>query len=161
MPLAELQLRLALIKAGMGVAIPNDGFRILAADNTEAGINLSSDEGQQALEPHLVNTDLLILDNLSTLLASGSEGASDAWLPMQNWLLRLRRKGIAVLLVHHAGVNGRQRGTSRREDALDTVIALRRPADYSPEEGARFEVHIEKARALVGEGALPFEAVSW
>jgi hypothetical protein len=67
---------------------------------------------------------------------------------MQNWLLRLRRKGVAVLLVHHAGVNGRQRETSRREDALDTVIALRRPADYSPEEGARFEVHIEKARTL-------------
>jgi putative DNA primase/helicase len=101
--------------------------------------------------------DLLILDNLSTL-TNGSEGASDAWLPMQNFLLRLRRKGVAVLLVHHAGVNGRQRGTSRREDALDTVIALRRPGDYSPEEGARFEVHIEKARTLAGEGALPFEA---
>lgn len=53
-------------------------------------------------------------------------------LPMQNWLLRLRRRGVAVLLVHHADVNGRQRGTSRREDALDTVIALGRPADYSP-----------------------------
>jgi len=159
MPLAELQLRLASINAGMGVVIPNHGFRILAADNTETGINLSSDEGQQALEPDLANTDLLILDNLSTLLASGSEGASDAWLPMQNWLLRLRRKGIAVLLIHHAGVNGRQRGTSRREDALDTVIALRRPEDYSPKEGARFEVHLEKARALVGDGAMSFEAV--
>jgi putative DNA primase/helicase len=77
---------------------------------------------------------------------------------MQNWLLRLRRKGIAVLLIHHAGVNGRQRGTSRREDALDTVIALRRPANYAPGEGARFEIHLEKARALVGEGAAPFEA---
>ncbi len=159
MPLADLQSRLASIKAGMGAEIPNDGFRILAADNTEAGINLSSNEGQQALERHLDGVDLLILDNLSTLLAGGSEGASDAWLPMQNWLLRLRRKGIAVLLIHHAGINGRQRGTSRREDALDTVIALRRPADYSPEEGARFEVHIEKARTLVGEGALPFEAL--
>ena len=152
MPLAELQSRLAAIRAGMGAEIPNDGFRILAADNTEAGINLSSEEGQQALEAHLDGVDLLILDNLSTLLASGSEGASDAWLPMQNWLLRLRRKGIAVLIIHHAGVNGRQRGTSRREDALDTVIALRRPADYSPKEGARFEVHLEKARALVGAG---------
>ncbi len=159
MQLADLQLRLAAIKAGVGVAIPNDRFRILAADNTEAGINLSSNEGQQALEHHLTDINLLILDNLSTLLACGSEGASDAWLPMQNWLLRLRRKGIAVLLIHHAGVNGRQRGTSRREDALDTVIALRRPDDYSPKEGARFEVHLEKARALVGEEALPFEAV--
>ncbi len=78
---------------------------------------------------------------------------------MQNWLLRLRRKGIAVLLIHHAGVNGRQRGTSRREDALDTVIALRRPADYCPLQGARFEVHIEKLRQLAGAGAVPFEAL--
>ena len=64
-----------------------------------------------------------------------------------------------MLIVHHARVNGRQGGTSRREDALDTVIALRRPADYSPEQGARFEVHIEKARMLLGDGAVPFEAV--
>jgi putative DNA primase/helicase len=69
---------------------------------------------------------------------------------LANWLLRLRRKGVAVLLIHNAGVNGKQRGTSRREDALDLVIGLRRPADYSSEQGARFEVHIEKARTLVG-----------
>jgi putative DNA primase/helicase len=78
---------------------------------------------------------------------------------MQNWLLRLRRQGIAVLLVHHAGTNGRQRGTSRREDALDTVVALRRPEDYSPEQGARFEVYFEKLRNRVdGDAAVPFEA---
>ena len=78
---------------------------------------------------------------------------------MQNWLLKLRRQGISVLLIHHAGVNGRQRGTSRREDALDIVIALRRPEDYSPEEGARFEIHFEKLRNRAeGAGAFPFEA---
>ena len=77
---------------------------------------------------------------------------------MQNWLLQLRRQGVAVLLIHHAGTNGRQRGTSRREDALDTVIALRRPDDYSPEQGARFEVHFEKLRNRVDSaGAVPFE----
>jgi putative DNA primase/helicase len=78
---------------------------------------------------------------------------------MQNWLLALRRRGVSVLLVHHAGTNGRQRGTSRREDALDTVIALRRPEDYSPEQGARFEIHFEKLRNRVdAAGAMPFEA---
>jgi putative DNA primase/helicase len=159
MPLADLQARLNSILRGLGADVPNDRLRILAADNSEVGINLGSIAGQQTLEPHLDGLDLLILDNLSTLMTTGSEGASDSWLPMQNWLLRLRRKGIAVLLIHHAGVNGRQRGTSRREDALDLVIGLRRPADYSPEQGARFEVHIEKARTLVGDGALPFEAM--
>jgi putative DNA primase/helicase len=59
----------------------------------------------------------------------------------------------------HAGTNGRQRGTSRREDALDTVIALRRPENYSPDQGCRFEIHFEKLRNRVDEGAaVPFEA---
>ena len=144
----------------MNADISNEQFKILAADNVPFGtLNLSSEDGQRLLEPLLQDVDLLILDNLSTLCTSGSESASDAWVPMQNWLLRLRRQGIAVLLIHHAGVNGRQRGTSRREDALDTVIALRRPEDYSPEEGARFEIHFEKLRNRAdGAGALPFEA---
>jgi putative DNA primase/helicase len=39
------------------------------------------------------------------------------------------------------------------------VIALRRPEDYSPEQGARFEIHLEKLRNRVeGVGAMPFEA---
>jgi putative DNA primase/helicase len=159
MPLISLQERLRLISGGLCAEIPNDGFRILAADHTEDGISLGSEDGQSAIEPLLRDVDLLILDNLSTLCTTGGESASDAWVPMQNWLIGLRRKGIAVLLVHHAGTNGRQRGTSRREDALDTIIALRRPEDYSPEQGARFEVHFEKLRNRVdGAGAVSFEA---
>jgi hypothetical protein len=77
---------------------------------------------------------------------------------MQEWILRLRRRGIAVLLVHHSGKSGEQRGTSRREDVLDTVIGLRRPEDYEPQQGARFEVHVEKSRAHFGDAGRPFEA---
>ena len=62
------------------------------------------------------------------------------------------------MFVHHAGKGGAQRGTSRREDALDTVICLRHPADYSARDGARFEVHYEKARGFAGDDAAPFEA---
>ena len=39
------------------------------------------------------------------------------------------------------------------------MIALRRPEDYSPEQGARFEIHFEKLRNRAdGVGAVPFEA---
>jgi putative DNA primase/helicase len=159
MPIASLQERLKAIPIGMSGNISSDGFKLLAADQIEGGINLSNEAGQKSLGPLLADIDLLILDNLSTLCANVSESASDSWVSMQTWLLGLRRKGIAVLLVHHAGTNGRQRGTSRREDALDTVIALRRTDDYSPEQGARFEIHFEKLRNRVDElGAIPFEA---
>ena len=41
---------------------------------------------------------------------------------------------------------------------LDTVIALKRPPDYTPEAGACFEVHFEKSRGLYGEDTKPFQA---
>ena len=77
---------------------------------------------------------------------------------MQAWLLELRRRGMSVLLIHHAGKNGDQRGTSAREDIMDTIISLRRPRQYRMAEGARFEVHLTKARNLAGDEAEPFEA---
>jgi hypothetical protein len=57
MPLVSLQERLRLISAGFGVEVLNDGFRILAADHTENGISLGSEDGQNAIEPLLGNVD--------------------------------------------------------------------------------------------------------
>src|SRR5437660_567278 len=65
MPLVSLQERLKAISLGLSDGIPNDGFRILAADQIETGINLCNDDGQRSLEPLLHDVDLLILDNLS------------------------------------------------------------------------------------------------
>ena len=63
-----------------------------------------------------------------------------------------------MLIVHHAGKDGAQRGTSRREDVLDTSISLRRPGDYVSAQGARFEIHIEKGRGILGTDVKPFKA---
>ena len=101
--------------------------------------------------------DLLVLDNLASLVGTQNDDA-DSWTGLQRWLLTLRRRGMAVLMIHHANKQGNQRGTSRREDLLDIVIGLRRPGDWQPEHGARFELHFEKARGLHGEAAEPIEA---
>jgi putative DNA primase/helicase len=71
--------------------------------------------------------------------------------------LRLRQQHRSVLLNYHAGKSGAQRGTSRREDLLDTVIALQHPSDYIASEGLRCEVRYEKARGFHGDEAKPFE----
>jgi len=63
-----------------------------------------------------------------------------------------------VILVHHGDKSGSQRGISRKEDVLDSVLALRWPPDYDPRQGARFEVHYTKTRGFFGEPAQPFEA---
>lgn len=159
MPLETLQQRLSLVIAGSNATLDPANFTLLAADHQEFGLpDLSSTDGQSQIEPFLNGVDLLILDNLSTLVRAGRENESESWIVVQEWFLRLRRRGIAVLMVHHAGKGGNQRGTSKREDVLDTVIALRRPGNYDPSQGARFEVHLEKARGLAGDEAKAFEA---
>ena len=53
------------------------------------------------LERELQGAELLILDNLSALCRSGKDNEGESWLPVQEWLLRLRQRGITALLVHH------------------------------------------------------------
>jgi hypothetical protein len=160
MPAAALQERLAKVVQGATAEPADDMLTIISGDLIEEGGvgNLADPKVQAELEPHLDGVELLILDNLSSLTAVIRDNDADSWNPIQAWLLRLRRRGISVLIVHHAGKGGEQRGTSRREDVLDTSISLRRPSDYVPTEGARFEVHLEKARGVHGEPAKPFEA---
>jgi putative DNA primase/helicase len=159
MPLASLQERLAGIAQGAGSEPPSDDFlRFLPADHFRDGLpKLTSPEGLALIKASSEGTDLIVLDNLSSL-ATGRENEADDWQPMQDLILSLRRRKVSTLIVHHAGKGGQQRGTSRREDVLDTVLALKRPDDYDASEGARFEVHFEKARGFTGADALPFEA---
>jgi putative DNA primase/helicase len=161
MPANVMQERLAGLVAASSRDLPTpDHFRLITPDQQEGGIpDLSSEEGREAVEDWLKDgVDLLVLDNLSTLCRTGKENEAEGWIPVQEWILSLRRRNIAVLLVHHAGKGGNQRGTSKREDVLDIVVSLKRPEDYQASEGARFEIHYEKARGLFGDEAKPFEA---
>lgn len=161
MPAAALQERLASIIASTPeLELDPANIQIIAGDLIEAGGigNLASTDVQGELGGWLDGVDVVVLDNLSSLTAVIRDNDAESWGPIQEWLLRLRRRGISVLIVHHAGKGGQQRGTSRREDVLDTSISLRHPADYSPVDGARFEVHLEKARGVHGDAAKPFEA---
>ena len=124
----------------------------------QGSINLSDPAFQKALQPLIENASLIIVDNISTLVRGGKENEAESWLPVQEWALKQRSSGRSVLFIHHSGKDGRQRGTSRREDVLDTVIALKQPGTYDPEQGAVFEVHFEKARGFAGDDAKPFEA---
>ena len=160
MPARTLQERLISIIKGSSADMRNpDYLRILTPDMQDGPMpNLATWDGQEAVEPFLEGVDLVVIDNLATLTRHGRSNDEESWLPVQGWLLGLRRRGISALLIHHQGKGGDQRGTSAKEDILDTVIRLTRPGDYRPEQGARFEVHLTKARGICGEAARPFEA---
>lgn len=159
MPARTMQDRLAMMVRAIGK--PLAPLLLVTPDLQESGMrSLNDPTAQAALERILDQHNevrLVILDNLSAL-CGGAENDAESWQPMQDFILRLRRRGLAVLFDHHSGKAGAQRGTSKREDVLDVVINLREPANYHPSEGARFEVHFEKARGIRGDAVHPFEA---
>lgn len=159
MPAAALKHRLQhVIDASEHAPPMPDYFRIAASDLTRDGLPDLADPAAQNFYADVVgDADLIVVDNLSTLCRSYKENEADSWVPIQNWLLTLRRQDKSALIIHHAGKSGVQRGSSRKEDALDSVIGLRRPPDYQADQGARFEIHFEKTRGFYGPDAEPFE----
>lgn len=81
---------------------------------------------------------VLILDNLSCLFYGISENDADDWEKVQSWLLELRNKGIAVVIIHHAGKNGVMRGTSKREGPATFILSLTAPSQGDEVKGAQF-----------------------
>jgi len=158
MPGAVMQERISAIAASNDLE-PVAPFMLLTPDLQPAGMpRIDTPEGQEAIESILTPAiNLIIVDNISTLCRT-KENEADGWTPVQAWALQQRAAGRSVLFVHHAGKGGQQRGTSRREDVLDTVLSLRRPVDYCPDQGAVFEVHFEKARGIYGDDVKPVEA---
>jgi putative DNA primase/helicase len=159
MPGRVLQERLSRVVKASGFSPPLPEYlRIAAADLVRDGLpDLASADSQQFYADVIADADLVIVDNLSTLCRGLKENEADSWTPVQDWLLAQRRANRSVLVIHHGGKSGTQRGTSRKEDVLDTVIGLCKPPDYRADQGARFEIHFEKARGFYGPEAEPFE----
>jgi hypothetical protein len=159
MPCNVIQERLAQIVQANELE-PQKPLHLMSPDLQDRGMpDLSTIEGQKAVNGYLSqDIELVILDNISTLSRSGKENEAQSWLPLQEWALRLRAQGKSVLFIHHSGKTGLQRGTSKREDILDTVISLRHTVDYEPMQGACFEIHFEKSRGIYGADVEPFEA---
>ena len=157
MPASVMQDRLAGIVAAHEREAKT--FTILTPDMQKFGMpDLSTLHGQQMLESFVDSADVIIVDNISTLCRKTNENEAEGWLPVQEWALRLRTLGKSVVFIHHASKNGGQRGTSKREDVLDTVIVLKHPSDYNPMDGAKFEIHFEKSRGFSGKDAEPLLA---
>jgi hypothetical protein len=148
----EMQQRLALY----GPAPPTLEF-VLADLDEGPLLDLAYVDGQRRLMRDWGHPELVVLDNLASL-AGLRTGDTDRWHALQRFLLLQRQLGRAVLMVHHANKKGLQRGSSRREDVLDLVMAMRRPVGWTPGDGTRFELHFEKARSLHGRAIEPIRA---
>lgn len=116
---------------------------------------VNTPQGQNAIDEMIgIDWDVLFIDNYSAWSSDGRETA-EAWAPFMRWMLGHKRAGRAIIVVHHSGKAGKQRGSSKHEDALDWSINLL--ADkQSPHDGAlRFSLVWEKARHLASDQITP------
>ena len=151
MPLADLQARIKAIGAG-----EIDNFEVLSSElmhkNLHA-LNIANAEDRQVISSTLEQLseqdrkpDFIIMDNLSSLRSGADENDNSDLDDILSWLISLRHQGYAVLLVHHAGKMGDQRGASRLEDPLDTTIKL---TEAEPKgDGAAFKMEFTKTRGM-------------
>lgn len=160
MPASVMQERLKKLSLTYDTPLPDsEYFRLITPDLQDDSLpDLSIKAGQVLVEEAMGDSELLILDNISSLFRSIEENDADSWQEIQDWLLSLRRKGKSVLLVHHAGKGGSQRGSSKKEDILDAVMVLKHAQGYQQRQGASFDIIFEKTRHFTGNDAEPFHA---
>ena len=103
-------------------------------------------EGQRRIDALIPDeVKLIVIDNLSAWTSGGREDGG-SWATIKSWLIEKRLQGKSVLLVHHTGKNGKQRGSSAHEDLLDYSILLSPMASNGEEQDTRFTVEHTKLR---------------
>jgi putative DNA primase/helicase len=160
---AELGQRFAAIHAAnrtVGIASPAENLAIMthADANGDFGIPDLADpssDTRDRIEATLGDRDVLFLDNISALCRTGVENDAESWALMNEWLITLRRRGKTTVLVHHAGKSGKQRGTSKREDPLNTILVLE-----DGKEGEELSIRFIKNRGFVRPDPMPVR-ISW
>jgi len=152
MPLYSLQSRFRLLgipHSDQLLILPSEPLYRLADP-----LNLNDYEQQERihslldeLEESRRRPEVIVFDNLSSLTAGFDENSNSDLDALLHFLIGLRHRGYAVILVHHAGKSGDQRGASRRTDLMDTVIKLATVSDIASSH-ASFEVSFPKTRGV-------------
>lgn len=89
--------------------------------------------------------DVVVFDTRTALFAYDTNDTKETQ-AINDFLVTLRALGYAVIVVHHAGKNGTQRGRSDNDDQLDLVIKLSARDGWQPGEGLQFALSFEKVR---------------
>jgi hypothetical protein len=145
----EMRERLALFGA-----VPASLTFFLAEQNVGPVLDLARIDGLERLSRGWNDPELVVVDNVASL--SGLVGGNpDRWHELPRFLLSERRAGRSVLLVDHTNREGARRGSSGRHVIQDLAIALRRPGNWRPADGARCELRFEKTRSRHGPAFEP------
>ena len=161
LPKGEIQNRLKLMSLELGQESTDNPLTVISSEDmagiSDGTINLTEKKWRDGIADFVTERPehkLIIFDNISSLAPGINENTKQDWDPINQWLLSLRRKGFAVILLHHASKSGSDRGHSGRIDNLDNVIFLENDSEYT--EGLRIKVKFEKGRYLTPDQKEPF-----
>lgn len=157
MDLHTMQGRLKEQAKALGVDIDDIHLKFVSPELFDGIMpNLSTDAGQREIDKAIGNQwDVLFIDNYSAFSESGREDG-ESWMPWIRWMLEHKRAGRTVIIIHHTGKNGQQRGSSKHEDALDFSIALKPVPDDKQDGSLRFIFEWKKSRHLPSDKTRPF-----
>lgn len=161
MQATAIQERLRLLTKGMPTRQPLVIYTPDVQDLTDHIPDIGLESGRREIDELIsaVNPKVVIIDNISTFVRTGSENEGDSWAPVQEWAVQLRKRGIAVIFVHHANKEGKQRGTHKKEDVMDIVIQLKRPDDFlQGTDDTRILIRYTKSRHMATTDASDIEA---
>ncbi|WP_284347811.1 AAA family ATPase, partial [Sneathiella chinensis] len=161
MQATAMQERFRALSNGYDTKAPLHIYTPDIQDQDSGTPDIGLDTGRQAIDQliALVDPRVVFIDNISTFVRTGNENEGDSWAPVQEWAVQLRKRGIAIVFVHHANKEGKQRGSHKKEDVMDIVIQLKRPDDYlAGEDATRMLVRYTKARHLEAKDTRDMEA---
>ncbi len=157
MDLHTMQERLKKQAEALDVDIDDTHLKFISPELFDGIMpNLSTVDGQREIDKAIGSKwDVLFIDNYSAFSESGREDG-ESWMPWIRWMLEHKRLGRTVIVIHHTGKNGQQRGSSKHEDALDFSIALKPVPDSKQDGNLRFIFEWKKSRHLPSDKTRPF-----
>jgi DNA-binding NarL/FixJ family response regulator len=143
------QLKERMQQLSQGLTIPAGGFTLISKANqprnkSQESVSINSEAGRAAIEAKIEQTGatVLILDSIASL-AQIDTNKEEHWIPIIEWLVELRCKGMCVIYLQQAGKGGEQRGHSVSEDRIDLAIKLTASKNSN---GASFKMMFTKQR---------------
>lgn len=127
------------------------GVHILSKNHLEyydiyPSLNLNEQKVRDILYNFIIESKFkfVVLDNLFSLWAGIDLDNAKEWNPANQWLLKLRSKGVCVVVDHHLNKVGKQMGTQAKLFNVNTALTLVATKD---EEIVSFHIKTEKMRA--------------
>jgi len=116
-------------------------------------LNLTESIVRDSLYDYIIKHEFkfVVLDNIFSLWAGIDLDNAKEWHESNQWLLKLRSKGVCVVLLHHTNKGGKQMGTTSKLFNLNTALILEKTSHKrrfcKGEEIVSFRIKVEKQRA--------------